>query len=121
MASDSLSKAGALSRDKLVVFIPTDADETWIAKIKARYPGLDIRWARSRSSKDGEQILTSTYPPELWEGVTIMCSDWMPPPEHLLTSVRYCQITSAGTDKWKGHATYEDGDVVFCNASGVHP
>ena len=114
-----LGSLSSLSQDKLVVFVPFDADEKWISRVKAQHPGIDVRWARSYKKK--QRIAPESYPDELWEGATIVCCDWVPPPERLLKNVRYCQISSAGSDHWKGHATYQNQDVIFCNASGVHP
>ncbi len=113
--ANSTSKPG-LSEDILLVNIPIPPNEEWIAKIEATYPGLKVRWSQRHP------LLTKDkgIPPELWDGVTIVvCS--ATPPAHLMSKVRYVQLSSAGADRWLEHEVYKDKNVVFCTANGCHP
>lgn len=71
-------------------------------------------------SADRSLLQAKDLPAETWNGVTLLCT-FVPPPSHLLGSVRFVQLTSAGADMWPGHATYEDEKVSFCTSNGIHP
>jgi phosphoglycerate dehydrogenase-like enzyme len=111
-----MASTGALSNDILLVFIAADPDPEWVARIEAKYPGLEVRW-HARGTP-GAQLLD----PGVWEGVTLCCS-YLPHPADLMKSVRYVQLSSAGADKWTRpvHPKYEDPATIFCTANGVHP
>ena len=112
-----MTSAGALSHDILLVYLPTDPDAEWMAKIEAKYPGLKVRW-RVRPTP-AELILDSA----VWEGVTICVTGSLPHPADLMKSVRYVQLSSAGADRWISpvHPKYQDPGTIFCTANGAHP
>ncbi|KAH8897307.1 putative 2-hydroxyacid dehydrogenase [Thozetella sp. PMI_491] len=115
----SLSEYCALSKDKLLLFLPKVPDLQWIAKTKAKYPGLEINWAAS-VDQDGELVKEEDLPAEYWDGITLLFVDWSPPPAHLLSKVRFVQVASAGVDLWRDHPTYLNNDIAFSNASGAY-
>jgi len=106
-----------LSEDVLLVEIPPDADKTWITKLECKYPGFKVKWIPLRwaPGKGAEKLS-----PEAWEGVTIACL-FLPHPAHLMSNVRYLQLTSAGADKWVEHESYKNPNVTVCTANGIHP
>ncbi|KAI9714697.1 MAG: hypothetical protein M1828_001126 [Chrysothrix sp. TS-e1954] len=111
--------ASRLRNDKVLIQIPPLPDETWITRIEKQYAGLEIRWEQldwkpGDSTEAGAVDLSS----ETWEGVTIACL-FIPHTAHLMSNVRFVQLTSAGVDKWCKHETYKDPNVTICTASGV--
>ncbi|KAI0020482.1 D-isomer specific 2-hydroxyacid dehydrogenase [Xylariomycetidae sp. FL0641] len=110
--------ANPLSGDVLLVFIPGPERTEWVRRVKEEHPGLEIRWADA-FDEHGNFRTAEDLPSSTWEGLT-MISTYLPPPAHLMPKVRYVQLPSAGADKWPGHPTYEDKNVVFCTANGIH-
>ncbi|KAH8883269.1 hypothetical protein GQ53DRAFT_882823 [Thozetella sp. PMI_491] len=108
-----------LSTDILLLQIPLEPNEEWIAKIESRYPGLEVRWIPLRWSP-GSKDMEHDIAPQKWKGVTIACL-FPPHPAHLMSQVRYVQLTSASADKWYGHEVYKNRDVAFCTANGAQP
>ncbi|KAH8890485.1 hypothetical protein GQ53DRAFT_747514 [Thozetella sp. PMI_491] len=106
----------SLSNDVLLVNLPMPADEAWITKMESRYSGLRVRWVERSKWNAGSQGV----PPEMWEGVTIVVGA-PPHPAHLMTNVRYVQLSSAGADRWLEQDLYKNPDVIFCTANGCHP
>ncbi len=107
---------GPLSKDKLLMFLADEPQIEWKAKIEARYPGLEVRWAKSYAN--GARVPPESYGSELWEGITLMCCWWFPPPAELMTDIKFVQLTSAGTDPWVEHAVFLNPEVTFCNGRG---
>ncbi|ROW04911.1 hypothetical protein VPNG_07047 [Cytospora leucostoma] len=108
-----------LSRDKLLIFQPKGPSAEWIARIQARHPGLEIRYENS-ALPDGSIRPFEELNPATRDGVTLL-STYLPPPARFLKGVRFVQLPSAGVDKWLGHETYKDENVVFCTGNGCHP
>jgi phosphoglycerate dehydrogenase-like enzyme len=111
-----MASTGALSNDILLVFLPTDPDADWIAKIESKYPGIKVRWSVRATPE--ELILD----PAVWEGVTMFVT-MRPHPAELMKSVRYVQLSSAGADRWLNpvHPKYQDPNTIFCTGNGTHP
>ncbi|KAH8899010.1 D-3-phosphoglycerate dehydrogenase [Thozetella sp. PMI_491] len=114
-ASADGSISGRLSDAKVIVYFAEDPDQDWIAKIEARYPGIEVRWAKAYL--DGAPVEAEVYG-DLWKGVTHACIWWYAPPAHLLEDVKFVQLAGSGVDPWINHATYHDPNVVFCNGRG---
>lgn len=113
MATNGVVKC-ALADDILVIFFPTPPMEERLSQIRARFPGLQIRWVV-------RDLYTQNMPTaEDLTGATILCTS-LPPPDDLVKTVRFVQLTSAGADRWVERETYKNQNVVFCTASGTHP
>lgn len=108
-----------LSKDKLLIFQPKAPSAEWLARVQARHPGLEIIYENS-ALPDGSIKPYEELRPEVRDGVTLL-SIYIPPPASYLGAVRFVQLPSAGVDKWLGHETYLDEDVVFCTGNGCHP
>ncbi len=118
-AQNASGAAGPLSSDVVLMYLADEPQQEWITKIQARYPGLEIRWALSYAN--GARVPPETYGPEIWDGVTLMCCWWFPPPAELMSKIKFVQLTSAGTDPWVNHASFLDPNVAFCNGRGTNP
>lgn len=98
--------------------VPLDRDDKWIAKIVAKYPGLEIRWIKREW-----KFPPAPLPEALLDGVTLLCTGMPISPEQakLLPNVRHVQLVSAGADRWIGNPLYQNPDVTFCTSNGTHP
>ncbi|KAI0592885.1 D-isomer specific 2-hydroxyacid dehydrogenase [Biscogniauxia sp. FL1348] len=112
-------KAGPLSKDILLIFLPGDPQTEWTERIKSQHPGLEVRWFNAQK-ENGTFAKSDEIPSSVWDGVTLLAAFTYPLPADLLPNLRFIQLISAGVDKWPGHPTYQDEKVVFCTANGVH-
>lgn len=109
-----------LGKDVLLVQIPGDPDVQWMARLESKYPGFRVKWVPLCWTPGDKASAGAVMSPETWAGVT-MAVLFLPQPAHLMSQVRYVQLTSAGADKWVGHEAFESPNVVFCTANGIHP
>ena len=113
---DDASSKLNLSSDILLVHVPLPPDQEWIAKLESTYPGFQVRWYQRAPILAQDKGI----PDELWEGVTMVMGT-SAYPAHLMSKVRYVQLSSAGADRWVNHEVYKNKDVIFCTANGCHP
>lgn len=119
-SADTEKLSSKFSTETLLLQIPPEPDLQWITRLESKYPGLKVRWVPLRWTPVDKGSEATDLPPETWEGVTMACL-FLPHPAHLMSKVRYVQLTSAGVDKWVEHEMYKNPNVVFCTANGVHP
>ncbi|KAI1073474.1 hypothetical protein F5B20DRAFT_566983 [Whalleya microplaca] len=112
-------RPSSLSDDILLVFLPTKAETEWVERITNLYPGFNVRWVNT-VNEDRTLVKPEDVSDQVWDGVTMLAT-YMPPPAHLVPKVRFVQLTSAGADRWPNHPKYQDENVIFCTANGVHP
>jgi hypothetical protein len=110
----------AFDDDILLILFPLDAQEGTIARLKTRFPGLQVRWLNTKAPTG--LLATADMPPEIWDGVTMICAHQIPDAK-CLPQLRFVQLSSAGADHCKDNPLYEDGEkgVVFCTSNGAHP
>ncbi|KAI1331264.1 D-isomer specific 2-hydroxyacid dehydrogenase [Xylariaceae sp. FL0255] len=109
-----------LSKNVLMIWIPEPPREKVVSDLKSQFPDLEIRWLNSWDHGKQQRRDATETDEQLWDGVTMLLTSWVPPPAHLLTSVRFVQLSSAGADKWAHHAVYKNQKVIFCTANGIH-
>ncbi|RSM17429.1 hypothetical protein CDV31_003678 [Fusarium ambrosium] len=105
-------------KDVLLVFIPVDPDIQWVNRINSTLPHIEVRWVKALS--DGRLLTPIDISPNEWDGVTMVCT-YFPPPPSLAPRLRFVQVSSAGFDLWVDHPSFQDPDVVICSANGAHP
>lgn len=111
--------SSALSKDVLLVLFITPPNEEWISRVKAKHPGLEIRWANIL--EEGGSFKNMKDPgDDIFEGATLGFCFQYPPSAERLKSMRFIQLPSAGIDFWSGHETFARKEVTFCTANGVH-
>ena len=115
----TLKENHGLRNDILLVIVPGGLPEEWARRVSNRYKGLQIRYSNPMD-EDGSAKDATEIPTEMWAGVTILCT-FAPPPAELISSVRFVQLTSAGSDRWQGHLTYQNRNIPFCTSNGIHP
>lgn len=104
--------------DKLLLHMPGPEPEGFLDALKARFPGLNIRWEAARFV-DGDVESPDAMSAEAWEGTTMLCA-YPPASPANMTNVHFVQLISAGSDRWIGHPAYRDANVRFCSATGIH-
>ena len=67
------------------------------------------------------EVLTwESVPKHLFEGVTILIAQRLPP-ESYIHNCHLVQLTAAGPDKSASHEVFRKDTVTVCSANGVHP
>ncbi|KUI56229.1 Glycerate dehydrogenase [Cytospora mali] len=84
----------------LLAFFTFPPLEEWINRMKDKHPGLEKNNPLSCGM------------------VSPLMIPLIAPPANLLKSVRFVLAASSGLDRWIGHPTYNDPDVLFANARG---
>lgn len=106
-----------MSGDILLAFFLVSPEEEWADRLRAKYPGLEVRWALA--VEENELVDLERLPSELWAGVTILMIPSLGPSARLMKSVRFVQSTASGLDQWHSHPAFNDPNVVFANSRGV--
>src|SRR5690349_12820264 len=109
----------SFSAEVLLLLMPDDPASDFIQRVTDNYPGISVRWFNVATS-DGKLTGCDDIPVEVWEGVTMLCTYQLPKAE-LLPRLKFVQLTSAGSDQCDGNRLFEDSDIIFCSANGVHP
>jgi phosphoglycerate dehydrogenase-like enzyme len=109
-----------LSKEVILLLLPTDIPEGYQSRIKSKYPGIQIRWYNTLGPDGPAMKPEEIVPKELFEGVTILCARFLPSAE-LVPKCHYVQLTAAGPDKHTKHPLYQNPTTNFCSSSGVHP
>lgn len=116
MAKSSVSKG--LAGHKLLLLSPWPLPEDCIPNIKKAHPELEIigrhqEWMNT----------TIDLPPEEWKDITILVTGSTLPDAsrgELAPKLQYVQLFSAGANHIAGHTVFQDHEVAFCGANGVH-
>ena len=107
-----------LGYEVLQILIRFDIPVAYLNRLQQKYPGLTIRW--HNMSINTQVISYDDIPRELFNDVTILCSqrlpdaDWVP-------KCHFVQLTSAGPDKSIQRPLYQNPKVTLCTSNGVHP
>ena len=110
----------SFKNDKLLVYLPKTAPETWLARMKSRFPELSVVWIETPAINGRLIPPEDVVPSEAWEGVTMVCMYHVPKVE-LVPHARFFQIASSGNDLWVKYPKFLDPAVIFANASGCQP
>lgn len=104
-----------LKGHKLVLVRHQPAPLEWLEKIRKKYPGLEVAYHQVKSFTDAD------VPASIWENVTAICSYNVFPTREQAPKLQYVQLSSAGANHLHGNPLYEETDIAFCTANGVHP
>lgn len=105
--------------DILLLLLPCDPYDDFIRTVKDDHPGISVRWFNV-AAPGGGLFSCDDVPTEVWEGVTMLCTYLLPRPE-LVPCLQFVQLTSAGSDQCVGNGIFEDPNIIFCSANGIHP
>jgi hypothetical protein len=104
-----------LDGHKLVLIRPDARPTAFIENTRKKYPGLEIVHHQLKHRQD------KSIPPSLWDGVTLLSSLNVFPTREQAPKLQYVQLSSAGANQVLGLPLYEETDIAFCTANGVHP
>lgn len=104
-----------LDGQKLVLIRSNGPPVDFIERTKRKYPGLEIVYHQLKDRKD------SNVPASLWKDVTMLMSYNVLPTREQAPKLQYVQLSSAGANHVHGLPLYEETDIAFCTANGVHP
>lgn len=109
-----------LSKEVILLLLPTDIPEDYQARIKTKYPGIQIRWHNTLRPEGPHPRPEEIVPNELFQGVTILCARFLPTTD-TLPRCHYVQLTAAGPNEHIKKPLYQRPNVKVCSANGVHP
>ena len=102
----------------LLVLVPWDLPLSFIESLPSASPGIELI---VRRTVRGAQDVPDDIPQDVWDRITVMFT-WheVPLPERV-PRLQYVQLLSAGCNHMIGKPLFDETDVVFCTANGVHP
>lgn len=110
-----------LTNEVLLVHLPIPPPPSWLSRMSARFPGVEVRWRRAEVLPSSSLTTLDELPDADLRGVTMACLYPEPAdPVRTMRDVRFVQLASAGSDRWAGHPVFGDRRVRFCSSSGVH-
>ncbi|PYH66966.1 D-isomer specific 2-hydroxyacid dehydrogenase family protein [Aspergillus vadensis CBS 113365] len=102
----------------LLILMPCAFPDKWIDSLKSAVPHMRIE---KREIDRFATELPADISPETWKEVTALFTWKLLPPKELAPSLQYVQLLSAGCNHVMGTPLFDETDVAFCTANGVHP
>ena len=112
------SDASPETAEILLVLMPWDLPKSFINNATAASPGLSILPYRV-GMYDTE--VPAEIPQDVWNTVTALFTWNALPPKDLAPKLQYIQLLSAGCNHVYGTPIFDNTDIAFCTANGVHP
>jgi hypothetical protein len=105
-------------REVLLAFVPWDLPSWFTDSVSTASPGIEVIGYRcGMYDKD----VPPDIPEETWQSVTVFLTWNVLPAKELVPNLRYVQLLTAGCNHVAGNPLFEDTDIQFCTANGVHP
>lgn len=108
------------SQEVILFLLPTDIPQDYQTRLQRKFPGVTARWHNMLSPATREVLTWESVPRHLFDGVTILCAQRLPPAEYV-PKCHLIQLTAAGPDKSAQHPLFKDPKATVCSANGVHP
>ncbi|KAI1503740.1 D-isomer specific 2-hydroxyacid dehydrogenase [Biscogniauxia marginata] len=102
----------------LMVLMPWIPPSDWVSNLAKISPG--IRVEAHKVEMYGTDI-PKEISAETWKKVTVLFTWKRFPLRELTPNLKYVQLLSAGCNQIFGLPLFEDTDIAFCTANGVHP
>ncbi|KAI3010030.1 hypothetical protein M752DRAFT_337986 [Aspergillus phoenicis ATCC 13157] len=106
------------SQEFLLILMPCAFPDKWIASMRSAVPHIRIE---KREIDRNATELPTDISPGTWRDVTALFTWKLLPPKELVPSLQYVQLLSAGCNHVMGTSLFDETDVAFCTANGVHP
>lgn len=107
-----------MSNEVLFVLAPWTPPEDYVRSLSQISPGITVITYEC-GSYDTE--LPTDISQETWAKVTVLLTWRLFPTKEQAPNLRYVQLLSAGCNHIVGKPIFEETDIAFCTANGVHP
>lgn len=104
--------------DVLLVLMSWDLPSWFTEKLPTVSPGIEV--ITYRTVRGAEEV-PDNIPQDVWDRVTVLFTWTEVPPKDKAPRLQYVQLLSAGCNHMIGKPLFDDTDVAFCTANGVHP
>lgn len=109
---------GSENNQVLLILMPWEPPKWFMEAVPAACPGIKV--IHHTCDRHGTEV-----PPEIshdtWKSATILFTWNAIPQKDLCPNLRLVQLLSAGCNHVIGTSLFEETDVAFCTANGVHP
>lgn len=106
------------SSEVLLVITPWTPLPEWVASLEKLTPGVEVI---THETAMYATELPSEISPETWKRVTVLLTWKLLPTKEQAPNLKYVQLQSAGCNQALGLPIFEETDIAFCTANGVHP
>jgi hypothetical protein len=102
----------------LLVIVPWTLPPSFAESLPAVSPGIEVITHESPRFK---KEVPNHIPQDVWDRVTVLFTWHAVPAKEQAPRLEYVQLLSAGCNHMVGEPIYDETDVAFCTANGVHP
>lgn len=102
----------------LLALMPWDLPEWFTETVSAINPSIKILSHRCGMY---DKVVPPEISEETWASVTVFFTWNALPTKKQVPRLRYVQLLSAGCNHVSGNPLFEETDIDFCTANGVHP
>lgn len=102
----------------LLVLLPWSAPDSFIRNLSKTSPGIRVI---QHTCTDSDTELPKDIKDSDLADVTVWLGWRIFPTRDQAPKLRYVQLVSAGCNQILGLPLFEDTDIPFCTANGVHP
>ncbi|PWY89213.1 hypothetical protein BO70DRAFT_285863 [Aspergillus heteromorphus CBS 117.55] len=106
------------AQEVVLILTPWTPPAEWVSDLIRIIPNVRVV-SHEISRTDTE--LPAEISAEAWKEVTVLFTWRLFPSRELAPNLQYVQLLSAGCNHVIGLPLFEDTDIAFCTANGVHP
>lgn len=101
-----------------MLITPWKPPAAWVSALKQKLP--HVRIEHCEVTMYATEI-PKEVPEEIWKSVTALFTWKLFPPKESVPNLEYVQLLSAGANQLHGLPLFEETEIAFCTANGVHP
>lgn len=102
----------------LLVIVPWSLPLSFIEVLSASFPNLKVIEHKCNMY---DTAVPAEISQQVWSTVTALFTWNCVPTKAQATNLKLVQLLSAGCNQVMGNPLFEDTDIAFCTANGVHP
>lgn len=102
----------------LLSILPFEPSPEYISQLEGISPGIKVISVKTPLSA---REVPKEISDETWRTVTVLLTLFVFPTKEQAPNLRYVQLISAGCNHVFGNPLFEETEIAFCTANGVHP
>lgn len=105
----------------ILVIMPWDLPSSFTHDISAVSPGIEIINHRLADHERYDQEIPAAISQDVLDRVTVLFTWNAIPAKEKVPRLEYVQLLSAGCNHVIGKPVFDETEIAFCTANGVHP
>lgn len=108
----------AQTPEVLLILMPWEVPSSFTENLPTISPGIEVI---THLTVRGALEVPVEISQDVWDRVTVLFTWNEVPSKEQAPKLQYVQLLSAGCNHMMGTPIFDETDVVFCTANGVHP